>query len=172
MEDGKRKRGDTVDSARKTKRDEPTPEIGGKIDGSMEGYKLDDLSCTICLELLDEPVASESQTLRRVLARHATGIPTVAVKVKSSCIRYRFSTGMHVDGLHAKRSMSPSHESIPCGLKVRTHYGTAWFMMYQPWSILRSALLWPLVLPHLHEGMGQGQGRPHMPHAVHPGVTR
>ena len=122
--------------------------------------------------LLDEPVASESQTLRRVLARHATGIPTVAVKEKSSCIRLRFSTGMHVDGLHAKRSMSPSHESIPCGLKVRTHYGTAWFMMYQPWSILRSALLWPLVLPHLHEGMGQGQGRPHMPHAVHPGVTR
>ena len=54
----KRKRGNTaVDSRRKTKSGEPMP----KIDGSTEGYKLDDLSCTICLELLDEPVASESK---------------------------------------------------------------------------------------------------------------
>ena len=60
----KRKHGNTTGTVvprKKTGLDKTaSPKLGGKIDGSTEGYTLDDLSCTICLELLDEPVASES----------------------------------------------------------------------------------------------------------------
>ena len=66
----KRKRGNTAEPRRKLggskkELDEPAaPKLGGRIDGSTEGYTLEDLSCTICLELLDEPVASEFGLLR------------------------------------------------------------------------------------------------------------